>query len=60
MFYASVAHYVGFAITALADPGPRGLALGYMLSPTTWAEISKMATRLVRSRENLTRSYLPR
>ena len=41
MLYGSVAHYVGFTITALADPGPRGLALGYMLSPTTWAEISK-------------------
>ena len=39
--FASVTHYVGFAIIALADPGLRGLALGYALSPTTWAETPK-------------------
>ena len=33
MCYASVTHYVGFAITTQAGPGLRGLALGHTLSP---------------------------
>ena len=38
---ASVAHHVGLPANR-ANPGLRGLALGYMLSPTAWAEMSKL------------------
>jgi|SRR6266404_1538229 len=40
----SVAHFVGSRHRPRANPGLRGLALGYTLPPTAWAEMSKPHT----------------